>query len=89
MQKLEAKGDNMTYDLTTMKAIMENDKFALYFITKLTNKKKKLTYKGVRLDKRTNNQVEVYIEKTDQPQPEYRVSGCVKDREREYGFNGL
>lgn len=82
MQKPEAKGNNMTYDLTTMKAIMENDKFALYSITELTNKKKKLTYKGVRLDKRTNNQVEVYIEKTDQPYPPYRVIGFVNDRER-------
>lgn len=72
----------MIYDLTTMKAIMENNKFALYLITELANKKKKLTYKGVRLDKRTNNQVEVYIEKTEQPYPPYRVIGFV-DNSRE------
>ena len=65
----------MTYDLSTMKAIMENDKFALYLITELANNKKKLTYKGVRLDKRNNSQVEVFIEKTDQPYPPYRVIG--------------
>jgi len=65
----------MTYDLATMKAIMENDKFALYIVSELENKKKKLTYKGVRLDKRTNQQVEVFIEKTDQPYPPYRVIG--------------
>ncbi|MBO4622310.1 MAG: hypothetical protein J5691_00260 [Bacilli bacterium] len=70
----------MTYDLTTMKAIMENDKFALYIVTELENKKKKLTYKGVRLDKRNNQQVEVYIEKTDQPYPPYRVIGFVQNQ---------
>lgn len=79
MQKLEAKGDNMTYDLTTMKAIMENDKFALYIITEL---KKKDTYQGIRLDKTRNHQVGVYIEKTNLPYPPYRVIGFVNDRER-------
>ena len=80
MQKSEVRGGNMTYDLTTMKAIMENDKFALYIVTELENKKKKLTYKGVRLDKRSNSQVEVYIEKTDQPYPPYRVIGFVQNQ---------
>lgn len=70
----------MTYDLTTMKAIMENDKFALYIISELENKKKKLIYKGVRLDKRNNQQVEVYVEKTDQPYPPYRVIGFVQNQ---------
>lgn len=70
----------MTYDLTTMKAIMENDKFALYIVSELENKKKKLTYKGVRLDKRNNQQVEVYIEKTDQPYPPYRVIGFINNQ---------
>ena len=67
----------MNIDLATAKAIMENDKFALYIVTELENKKKKLTYKGVRLDKRNNQQVEVYIEKTEQPYPPYRVIGFV------------
>ena len=80
MQKLEVRGGNMTYDLTTMKAIMENDKFALYIITELANKKKKLTYKGVRLDKRSNSQVEVYIEKTNEIYPPYRVIGFINER---------
>jgi len=72
----------MTYDLSTMKAIMENDKFALYIVSELENKKKKLTYKGVRLDKRNNQQVEVFIEKTDQPYPPYRVIGFVNGIQR-------
>ncbi len=72
----------MNYDLTTMKAIMENDKFALYIITELANKKKKLTYKGVRLDKRNNSQVEVYIEKTNETYPPYRVIGFVNSSQR-------
>lgn len=80
MQRLEVRGGNMTYDLSTMKAIMENDKFALYIVTELENKKKKLTYKGVRLDKRNNSQVEVFIEKTDVPYPPYRVIGFVQNQ---------
>lgn len=80
MLEAKVRGGNMTYDLTTMKAIMENDKFALYIVTELENKKKKLTYKGVRLDKRNNQQVEVYIEKTDQPYPPYRVIGFVQNQ---------
>ncbi len=82
MQKIEVRGDKMNYDLTTMKAIMENDKFALYIITELANKKKKLTYKGVRLDKRNNSQVEVYIEKTNETYPPYRVIGFVNSSQR-------
>lgn len=62
----------MNIDLTTMKAIMENDKFALYIVSELAKKGK---YKGVRLDKRTNKQVGVYIEKTNQEYPPYRVIG--------------
>lgn len=62
----------MKLDLTTMNAIMENDKFALYIVTELAQKGK---YKGVRLDKRTNAQVEVYIEKTKEKYPPYRVIG--------------
>ena len=80
MQKLEVRGGNMTYDLSTMKVIMENDKFALYIVTELENKKKKLTYKGVRLDKRNNSQVEVFIEKTDVPYHPYRVIGFVQNQ---------
>ena len=67
----------MTYDLTTMKAIMENDKFALYIISEL---KKKDTYRGIRLDKIRNHQVGVYIEKTNLPYPPYRVIGFVNER---------
>lgn len=62
----------MKLDLTAMNAIMENDKFALYIVTELAKKGK---YKGVRLDKRTNAQVEVYIEKTNEKYPPYRVTG--------------
>jgi len=62
----------MKLDLTAMNAIMENDKFALYIVTELAQKGK---YKGVRLDKRTNAQVEVYIEKTKEKYPPYRVTG--------------
>lgn len=64
----------MNIDLTTMKAIMENDKFALYIISEL---QKKGTYKGVRLDKRNNSQVGVYIEKNKEEgkYPPYRVTG--------------
>ena len=59
-------------DLTTMNAIMENDKFALYIVSELSKEGK---YKGVRLDKRTNAQVEVYIQKTKEKYPPYRVTG--------------
>lgn len=69
----------MNIDITTMKAIMENDKFALYIITELYKEGK---YKGIRLDKRTNKQVEVYIEKTNQPQPPYRVIGFVNSNQK-------
>ena len=62
----------MNIDLTTMKAIMENEKFALYIVSELNKKDR---YKGVRLDKRTNKQVGVYIEKTNQKYPPYRVTG--------------
>ena len=62
----------MNIDLTTMKAIMENEKFALYIVSELNKKDK---YKGVRLDKRTNKQIGVYIEKTNQEYPPYRVIG--------------
>lgn len=61
----------MKLDLTTMKAIMENDVFALYIIKEL----KKDQYEGIRLDKRTNKQVGVYIQKTNLPKPPYRVIG--------------
>jgi hypothetical protein len=67
----------MNIDLTTMKAIMENDKFALYIVNELTTKNK---YKGVRLDKRNNSQVGVYIEKTNLPYPPYRVIGFTNER---------
>ena len=66
----------MDIDLTTMKAIMESDKFALYIIKELGKKDK---FEGVRLDKRTNKQVGVYIEKTNQPYPPYRVIGFVQE----------
>lgn len=69
----------MNIDLTTMKAIMENDKFALYLLEEL---KKKGKYKGVRLDKRNNSQVGVYIEKTNQDYPPYRVIGFVNEIQR-------
>lgn len=62
----------MKLDLTAMNAIMENDKFALYIVTELAQEGK---YKGIRLDKRTNAQVEVYIEKTKEKYPPYRVTG--------------
>ncbi len=62
----------MNIDLTTMKAIMENEKFALYIVSELNKKDR---YKGVRLDKRTNKQIGVYIEKTNQEYPPYRVIG--------------
>ena len=67
----------MNIDLTTMKAIMENDKFALYILEEL---KKKNYYKGIRLDKRNNSQVGVYIEKTNIKYPPYRVIGFIKER---------
>ena len=70
----------MNIDLSTMKAIMENDKFALYIITELQNNKKRFTYKGIRLDKRNNSQVEVYIEKTNETYPPYRVIGFNRER---------
>lgn len=67
----------MNIDLTTMKAIMENEKFALYILEEL---KKKNQYKGVRLDKRDNKQVGVYIEKTNEKYPPYRVIGFINER---------
>lgn len=67
----------MNIDLTTMKAIMENEKFALYIVSELNKKDK---YKGVRLDKRTNKQVGVYIEKTNKEYPPYRVIGFVDNQ---------
>lgn len=67
----------MNIDLTTMKAIMENEKFALYILEEL---KKKNQYKGVRLDKRNNKQVGVYIEKTNEKYPPYRVIGFINER---------
>ena len=69
----------MNIDLTTMKAVMENDKFALYLLEEL---KKKGKYKGVRLDKRNNNQVGVYIEKTNEKYPPYRVIGFRNEIQR-------
>ena len=65
----------MTYDLTTMKAIMESDKYALYIIKELQANK----YEGIRLDKTTNRQVGVYIEKTNLPKPPYRVTGFIQN----------
>lgn len=69
----------MTYDLTTMKAIMESDKFALYIIKEL---QKKNHYEGIRLDKRSNKQIGVYIQKTNQPYPPYRVIGFINETQR-------
>lgn len=66
----------MTYDLTTMKAIMENDKFALYIIRELSKDK----YEGIRLNKQNNSQVSVYIEKTNQKTPPYRVTGFLQNQ---------
>ena len=72
----------MYIDLTTMKAIMENEKFALYLVEELARKKG--TYKGVRLDKRNNSQTGVYIEKNkvENQYPPYRVIGFWDDRQR-------
>lgn len=67
----------MNIDLTTMKAIMESDKFALYIVKELAKKDK---YEGVRLDKRTNKQVGVYIEKTNKDYPPYRVIGFMENQ---------
>lgn len=69
----------MEIDLTTAKAIMENDKFALYIIKELIKEK---SYEGIRLDKRTQKQVGVYIQKTNEKYPPYRVTGFVNDRQR-------
>lgn len=69
----------MQIDLTTLKLVMENDKFALYIISELYKDGK---YKGIRLDKRTNKQVEVYIQKTNQPQPPYCVIDFVREKTR-------
>jgi len=69
----------MNIDLTTAKAIMENEKFALYLVKELQQKDH---YEGVRLDKRTNKQVGVYIQKTNQPQPPYRVIGFMNEIQR-------
>ena len=49
----------MKYDLTTLKVVLENEIFAVYIISQINQTK----YKGVRLDKRTNKQAEVIIEK--------------------------
>ena len=65
----------MNIDLATAKAIMENDKFALYIVNEL---QKDYKYEGIRLDKTTGKQVEVYIQKTNQPQPPYRVIGFIQ-----------
>lgn len=67
----------MKIDLTTMKAIMESDRFALYILEEL---KKKDHYKGVRLDKTNNKQVGVYIQKTNQKYPPYRVIGFIDNQ---------
>lgn len=66
----------MQHDLTTMKAIMENDIFALYIIKELSKNR----YEGVRLDKRNNSQLGVYIEKTNQKTPPYRVTGFIQNQ---------
>lgn len=66
----------MTYDLTTMKAIMENDKFALYIIRELSKDK----YEGIRLNKQNNSCVSVYIEKTNKKTPPYRVTGFLQNQ---------
>lgn len=64
----------MKIDLTTVKAIMESDRFALYIIKELSKDK----YEGIRLDKKNNSQVSVYVEKTNQKNPPYRVTGFVQ-----------
>lgn len=69
----------MDIDLTTMKAIMESDKFALY-ITKELQKQGK--YEGIRLNKLNNSQVGVYIQKTNEKYPPYRVIGFINEIQR-------
>ncbi len=66
----------MKIDLTTMKAIMESDRFALYIIRELSKDK----YEGIRLDKKNNSQVNVCIEKTNQKNPPYRVIGFLQNQ---------
>ena len=66
----------MSMDLTTAKLIMENDKFALYIMKELTKDK----FEGVRLDKVNNKQCGVYIQKTNQKYPPYRVIGFMQNQ---------
>ena len=53
------------YDLTTLKLLKQNDTYALYLVQMLNDK----TAKGVRLNKKTNDQVEVKL----QMKPDVRV----------------
>jgi len=67
----------MEYDLATMKAIMENDKFALYILTQIGKTKQ---YEGIRYDKNTKQQVKVTLVKTEEKYPPYRVIGFPREK---------
>lgn len=59
------------YDLSKMKPLIQNDSYALYSIESINDK----TSKGIRLDKRTNEQVDVII----QTVPNVRVIEIIKN----------
>ena len=50
----------MTFDLTTIKPILESKTYALYTMGQVAEN----LWKGVRVDKRTQEQVEVYVSKS-------------------------
>lgn len=71
----------MTFDLSTMKLIMENELYAIYISSKINNNK----FKGIRVDKKTKKQVEVIIEKYPKKEIKdfaYRVVDFVKSKEK-------
>lgn len=59
------------YDLSKMKPLIQNDSYALYSIESINDK----TRKGIRLDKRTNEHVNVII----QTVPNVRVIEIIKN----------
>lgn len=64
------------YDLATLELVMENKVFAIYFIQETIKNK----YKGLRVDKRDNSQVEVLMEKNIKGNTPYRVIDIIQQR---------
>jgi len=67
-------------DLTTAKAVMENDTFAIYVLSQILDGKNKDKYNGIRVNKKNQDQTKVVLEKTNLPYPPYRVVDFVRER---------